>query len=190
MMKRGEPRRPARVAERIREEIAELLLRGAVKDPATRDLLVSHAWVSGDLRICRVYLRLVRPQPSKAERRVAVRAMERAGGFLRHELGKRVRLRQVPEPEFFWDETVDDAERVDALLDEIRREPEERKDEGRAQVLRLVSEGSRFLVCCHRRPDADALGSALGLAAVLRHLGKEAVVLIPEELPPGVGFIA
>jgi phosphoesterase RecJ-like protein len=53
----------------------------------------------------------------------------------------------------------------------------------RREILELVRDGSRFLVTCHLRPDADALGSALGWAAILRALGKEAVVYTAD-LPP------
>ncbi|MFW6031689.1 MAG: DHH family phosphoesterase, partial [Myxococcota bacterium] len=53
----------------------------------------------------------------------------------------------------------------------------------------LVQGGHRFLVACHRRPDADALGSALGFSAVLRALGKEAVIFVPEPLPETVRFL-
>ncbi|MFW6051978.1 MAG: DHH family phosphoesterase [Myxococcota bacterium] len=54
----------------------------------------------------------------------------------------------------------------------------------------LVKRGRRFLVACHRRPDADALGSALGFAAIVRALGKEARVFVPEPLPETVRFLA
>ena len=40
-------------------------------------------------------------------------------------------------------------------------------------AVRLVRNGSRFLLTCHVMPDADELGSMLGLAEVLRLLGKE-----------------
>jgi phosphoesterase RecJ-like protein len=60
----------------------------------------------------------------------------------------------------------------------------------REQTLKLVREGSRFLVTCHRRPDADALGSAIGLAEILRSLGKEAFVWVPEVLAPNLLFFA
>lgn len=56
-------------------------------------------------------------------------------------------------------------------------------------AVEIIGRGSRFLVACHRRPDADALGSAMGLAAVLRSLGKEAVVYVPEVLPETVRFL-
>ncbi len=62
-------------------------------------------------------------------------------------------------------------------------------DSGKAEALGLVAKGTRFLVTCHRRPDADALGSALGFAAILRELGKEAVVWVPEEIAENLRFL-
>jgi len=58
-----------------------------------------------------------------------------------------------------------------------------------AEAVELIRSGSRFLVTCHRRADGDALGSALGLAAVLRAAGKEAVVYHPEPVPRSLRFI-
>lgn len=58
-----------------------------------------------------------------------------------------------------------------------------------AAALALIQEGKRFLVSCHRRPDGDALGSALGLVAVLRAAGKEAVLYHPEPLPRSLRFL-
>lgn len=65
----------------------------------------------------------------------------------------------------------------------------------RAEVLDLVRRGRRFLVTCHLRPDADALGSALGWAAILRAIGKDASVYTADTPPrmldflPGVGQV-
>jgi bifunctional oligoribonuclease and PAP phosphatase NrnA len=59
----------------------------------------------------------------------------------------------------------------------------------RREVRDLVRHGARFLVTCHRRPDGDALGSALGLAAILRALGKHADVYVPEEIPFSLAFM-
>lgn len=53
----------------------------------------------------------------------------------------------------------------------------------------LVRAGQHFLVTCHRRPDADALGSALGFVAILRSLGKEATLFTPDALSPSVAFL-
>ncbi len=50
------------------------------------------------------------------------------------------------------------------------------------EAVRMVQQGQRFLVGCHRRPDADAFGSALGFAAVLKQLGKDVTLYVPDEL--------
>lgn len=59
----------------------------------------------------------------------------------------------------------------------------------RALALEKIREGKRFLVTCHVRPDADALGSALGLAATLDALGKDAVVYSEGGVPPLLQFL-
>ncbi len=57
-------------------------------------------------------------------------------------------------------------------------------------AIALIERGQRFLVACHRRPDADALGSALGLAEVLRAFGKEVAIFVPDALPLSLRFLA
>lgn len=59
----------------------------------------------------------------------------------------------------------------------------------RREVVELVRSKERFLVTCHRRPDADALGSALGWAAILRELGKEALVWSVDPPPRILRFL-
>jgi len=59
----------------------------------------------------------------------------------------------------------------------------------RAHVIDIIQKGKRFLVTCHVRPDADALGSALGLAAVLRARGKEAIVYSEGGVPESIRFL-
>ena len=56
-------------------------------------------------------------------------------------------------------------------------------------VLAVARNGERFLVACHRRPDADSLGSALGLIKTLRAIGKEATLFMPEEIPSSLLFL-
>lgn len=59
----------------------------------------------------------------------------------------------------------------------------------RHHVIDLIRKGSRFLVTCHVRPDSDALGSALGFAAILRAMGKEAVVYSLGGVPEAIRFL-
>ena len=57
------------------------------------------------------------------------------------------------------------------------------------KVLEIARNGERFLVACHRRPDADSLGSALGLIKTLRTIGKEATLFMPEAIPDSLLFL-
>lgn len=57
------------------------------------------------------------------------------------------------------------------------------------QAVKLIREADHVLVSGHRRPDADALGSALGFAAIVRAMGKKATVWVPEDLAPNLRFI-
>lgn len=59
----------------------------------------------------------------------------------------------------------------------------------RRDAVQVVRSGARFLVSCHVRPDADALGSALGLAAILRTVGKEAEVFSENGVPESLHFL-
>jgi phosphoesterase RecJ-like protein len=56
-------------------------------------------------------------------------------------------------------------------------------------AVRLIRGGQRFLLTCHVMPDADALGSMLGLAEVLRSLGKEVVLYNRDPVPPQLRFL-
>jgi ribosome-binding factor A len=115
-------RRADRVAERIKAELMELLLRGVVRDPEARDACVTAVKVSDDLRHAVVYVRLLRSEVSEAARVAAVAALNRAAGFLRRELAPRLRLKHQPELRFFWDDDLDRAARIEALLSEIASE--------------------------------------------------------------------
>lgn len=125
MRGKGEANRPARVGERIREELMDLLLRGAVKDPGAAGAVIHAVRVSPDLRHARVFVRAAEPDADEARRRRVIAALERASGFLRREVGARLGIRHTPELKFVWDESAERAARVEELLDEIRREEAE-----------------------------------------------------------------
>ena len=52
-----------------------------------------------------------------------------------------------------------------------------------AQLSHLISDAQTILITCHKSPDGDALGSSLGWAEYLRSLGKEPVVIVPDQYP-------
>ena len=57
------------------------------------------------------------------------------------------------------------------------------------KFVQLVQSNQRFILTSHIRPDCDALGSELGLAEVLRSLGKDVTIVNGEKTPPNLGFI-
>ncbi len=107
-----------------------LLLKGELRDPEAAGVYISHVAVSVDLKLARVYVRLTEAESSVESQRAAVRAMNRAGGFLRHKLGPHLELRHLPELHFHWDEQPDRAARVEQLLLEIGREQESEREPG------------------------------------------------------------
>jgi ribosome-binding factor A len=121
-MPASRPKRSDRVAERIREELMDVLIRGVVRDARADGVCVTGVRVSDDLRHARVFVRLGRPDASDAAAHGAVDALNRARGFLRRELTPRLGLKYQPEITFAWDEAVDRAGRVEDLLAEIARE--------------------------------------------------------------------
>lgn len=59
----------------------------------------------------------------------------------------------------------------------------------RAAAIELIKSGKRFLLSCHMRPDGDAIGSMLGLDALLRSLGKETWMFNVDPVPPSLHFL-
>ena len=112
----GHGARTDRVGERIRAELSELLLR-RVREPAVHGVTITHVDVTRDLQTARVYYRVL---AETASRRDVARALRRAQGFLRRELGGRLRLRRVPDLQFLHDDTVEQQDRLARLFDEIR----------------------------------------------------------------------
>jgi ribosome-binding factor A len=118
------PSRAQRVAGLLRAELMELLLRGGLRDKAVADAYVTNVAFTDDLRHARVYFRLTRSTLGAKDRENALLALEKASGYLRRELGPRLQLQYMPDLKFFWDDGLDRAARVEAVLDEIRRDEE------------------------------------------------------------------
>lgn len=108
----GQGSRPERVGEEIRQELGLLLTR-EVQDPGIGFLTLTRVKVSPDLQLARVYYTLL---GDPKQRREAERALERATPFLRRQLGRRIRLRRVPELRFQFDESVEHQDRIERIL--------------------------------------------------------------------------
>jgi ribosome-binding factor A len=116
-------KRSQRVADRIMEEIADILHR-QIGDPRIAQITITGVKLSDDLRSAKIYFVELGQETCKAE---TIEALKKAGGFLRRELGKRLQLRYVPEIIFIVDQSFAYGNRIDRLIHEIHQ-PEETND--------------------------------------------------------------
>jgi ribosome-binding factor A len=113
-------KRADRVADLIRTEISDLLLK-QVRDPRIGAVTITGVKVTDDLRTARIFfVELGKDQCSEEVRA----GLGKAAGFLRRELGRRIRLRSVPELLFSYDPSFAYGDRIERLLSEIHREEE------------------------------------------------------------------
>ena len=119
-MPTSDGRRPVRVAKRIRDHVAEALLR-ELGDPRLASVIVTGVDVPPDLGVARISVRLL-TEADERRRREVVGALRRAAGKLRRGLGPSLGIKRVPTLEFRYDTGPDAAERVDQLLGEIAAE--------------------------------------------------------------------
>lgn len=109
--------RSQRVAEQIRRELAELI-RLEVKDPRVGFISLTDVEISPDFSHAKVYFSSMGGEEGLAE---ILQGLRRASGFLRRELGKRIRIHTLPELHFQYDKSVLEGSRLSALIDEAVR---------------------------------------------------------------------
>jgi ribosome-binding factor A len=108
--------RADRVGDLLVELIADLL-RKEIRDPRINAVTLTGAKVSKDLRHARIYFNLL----GRQEDRKAVSAgLKSATGFIRSKVAKQLNLRFVPTLEFVYDETEDEARRIEDLLNQVK----------------------------------------------------------------------
>jgi ribosome-binding factor A len=105
-------RRQERVAHLLQAELARLLLH-EVRDPRLRDVTVTGARVTPDLRSARLYVRTLAGPEAAAP---TLAALAKATPFLRTQVARALGLRVVPELRFEYDTLPDRARRVEELL--------------------------------------------------------------------------
>jgi len=109
-------RRTERLGHQFRAELADLIAR-KLKDPRIGFATVTRVDLSPDLHHARVFVSVL-GSPEEQER--SVEGLASAAGFLRHEVGRRLALRRVPELDFALDHGAEVSEKIEKLLQEIR----------------------------------------------------------------------
>ena len=106
-------------SRRIEEQIQRILseaLRGSVRDPRVRGVMITEVKVSRDLSVAKVFYSKLGVETTADDERAA--GLAAANSFLRSVLAREMRVRQVPELRFLPDESFERAVRLERLITE------------------------------------------------------------------------
>lgn len=107
--------RSHRVGEQIQKEISALILKG-LKDPRVGFVTITAVEVSRDLHYARIFFTVIGDERARRE---SERGLNSALPYLRREIGKRLRLRLVPELTFEYDTSLEYGNRIESLLRDL-----------------------------------------------------------------------
>ena len=121
-------RRVLRVAELIKREVSQLLLSGIKDDRVGVGMAsVTNVDVSGDLQHAKIFVSVY---GSDEERARTMEGLKSATGFVRSELGRRIRLRRTPEVVFLDDRSIERGTQVLSLLNRLSQERKDETEDG------------------------------------------------------------
>lgn len=113
-----------RIQEQIQKVLTEIL-ETKVNDPRIEGVYITDVTVDRELDYANIYVSSLAGE-SQAEE--MLEGLRNASGFIRYNLSQEIKLRVMPQLRFYWDDTPERADRIEALLDEIREERETRID--------------------------------------------------------------
>ena len=112
--------RANRVGEQMKKELGDIIGK-KIKDPRIGFVTVTGVEVTGDLQQAKVFISVL---GGEEQRENTLKGLAKAKGFIRSEIGQRIRLRKTPEIIFEFDKSIDYGNRIDTLLHEIHKEEE------------------------------------------------------------------
>ena len=120
-----EGKRSEKVADLIHKEISQMLVK-SIKDPRIGFVTITKETVSEDCRFAKVYYSVA---GTLEERKRSMRGLDSAKGYVRKELGRRIRLRYIPEIMFQFDPSIEYAIHMEELFQSIHQEEESHENE-------------------------------------------------------------
>ncbi|KSU85107.1 30S ribosome-binding factor RbfA [Fictibacillus enclensis] len=113
--------RSNRIGEQMKKEMGDIIGR-KLKDPRIGFVTVTGVEVTGDLQQATVFISVFGDDEQKEQ---TLRGLAKASGFIRTEIGKRIRLRKTPEISFKFDESIEYGSRIETLLTDIKSSDED-----------------------------------------------------------------
>jgi len=117
--------RANRVGEQMKKELSDIIGR-KIKDPRIGFVTVTDVQVTGDLQQAKVYISVLGDDEQKEN---TLKGLAKAKGFIRSEIGQRIRLRKTPEIIFEFDESIDYGNRIETLINKLHTEENEHQHE-------------------------------------------------------------
>lgn len=112
--------RANRVGEQMKKELSDIIGR-KIKDPRIGFVTVTDVQVTGDLQQAKVFISVLGDEEQKEN---TLKGLAKAKGFIRTEIGQRIRLRKTPEIIFEFDESIDYGNRIESLLHQLHEQDE------------------------------------------------------------------
>lgn len=109
--------RANRVAEQMKKELGEILTL-KMKDPRVGFVTVTDVEITGDLQQATIYISVLGTDKEKQD---TLLGLSKAKGFIRSEIGKRIRLRKTPELIFELDEALEYGNRIESILRDLNK---------------------------------------------------------------------
>ncbi|MCL2164603.1 MAG: 30S ribosome-binding factor RbfA [Oscillospiraceae bacterium] len=117
--------RTARVGEEIKKEVSDLI-KNSLKDPRLPEMLsIIDVEVSRDFSHAKIFYSVM---CSEEEKKEAQKALTGASGFIRRELGQRIKLRRTPELQFVQDSSIEKVAGLSKLIEETIRDDNLKKN--------------------------------------------------------------
>lgn len=112
-----------RVAEQIKKEVSQIIQK-ELKNPNLGFVTITDVEVTGDLQQATIYVSILGTDREKAD---SLAALEKSKGYLRREIGQRIRLRKTPELSLAVDGSIEYGSKIEQLLTEISKEDAAKK---------------------------------------------------------------
>ena len=114
-------KRVNRVAEQMKKELGDIISQ-KVKDPRIGFVTVTDVEVTGDLQNATIFISVL---GSEKEKKDTLLGLNKAKGFIRAEIGSRIKLRVTPEIEFKFDDSIAYGNHIQTLLTQVNNESKE-----------------------------------------------------------------